>query len=393
MRAFSTVFAGVFALTAAFSGGIGRAQDPWIAGGGSFDPFLLALQPEVKTSALPAWMEGPAAVRPELSLVEVPVPPRWREAAVEMFALTVVFNDKGDGGPAVEWRADGGETTTLSYGLGEVGKGVGLNSRTVLVPQVLTREGGKLVVSYYGNFDSLLSLAVRPAREDLLAVLGARRSPSMVDGGLQVYEDREVNGSRQVKITGDTQNGAIVEAELAAEVEEIESAIEFVAPVQGKVEGAFVHLETLGLDPEARLELSVNGAAATALSFPAFELDDPSLVTDWNGRLVLAGWRKGSVFVPARLLNDGENSLVLSLKRSEGETGRKVYLRNTSIHLRFAQAPIDPNTVVETAEDLAGRPVEKASEPDFTLVEPALPVAEPQQEELPQVITSPSPGR
>jgi hypothetical protein len=84
---------------------------------------------------------------------------------------------------------------------------------------------------------------------------------------------------------------------------------------------------------------------------------------------------------------------VLSLERSEGETGRKVYLRNTSIHLRFAQAPIDPNTVVETAEDLAGRPVEKASEPDFTLVEPALPVAEPQQEELPQVITSPSPGR
>jgi hypothetical protein len=366
------------------------AQGPWIAGGGSFDPFLMALKPEVKVGALPAWMDAPAEVKPELSLVEVPFPPDWRGGAVDMFAVTVVFNDKGDGGPALEWRAENGKASTVSYGLGEVGQGVGLNSRTVLLPQVLTRAGGTLVVSYYGNFDSLLSLAVRPAREDLLAVLGARRSPSLVDGGLQVYEDREVNGARQVRMTGDTQNGAIVEAELAAEVEEIEAPIEFVAPVEGEVEGGFVHLEALGLDPEARLELSVNGEPAAPLSFPAFELDDPSLVADWNGRLVLAGWRKGSVYVPARMLREGENSLVLSLKRSEGETGRQVFLRNTAIHLRFAQAPLDPAAWAGTAEDLAGQPVEKPSEPDFNWVEPALPVAEPQQGELPQVVTSPA---
>ena len=363
------------------------AQDPWVGGGGSFDPFLLALQPEPKMSALPAWMESQAVVRPEMSLVEVPIPPRWREGAVEMFVLTVVFEDRGDGGPAVEWRAEDGKATTVSYGLGEIGKGVGLNSRTVLVPQVLTREGGVLIVSYYGKFDSLLSLAVRPAREDLLAVLGARRSPSLVDGGMQVYEDREVNGARQIRMTGDTQNGAIVEAELAAEVEEIDGSIEFVAPVEGKVEGGFVHLEALGLDPEARLELVVNGGAGVPLSFPAFELDDPSLVTDWNGRLIMAGWRKGSVYVPARLLKDGENSLVLSLKRSEDETGRAVFLRNTAIHLRFPQAPLDAAAAAAGTGELRNGPAERAGEPDFTLVEPALPG---EGEALPRVITSPA---
>ena len=142
-----------------------RAVELSIPAGGTFDPFLLALKPGVQMSPLPAWMEGPASIRPDLSKVEIPIAPLWKEASVEMYAVTVVFEDTGDGGPALEWK-HGEEISTVSNGLGEVGNPVGLNSRTVLLPQSLTKDGGTLVISYVGKFDSLLSLAVRPARLD-----------------------------------------------------------------------------------------------------------------------------------------------------------------------------------------------------------------------------------
>jgi hypothetical protein len=140
-------------------------------------------------------------------------------------------------------------------------------------------------------------------------------------------------------LTGDLQKGTIVEAELSAPLEPLESAIEFVAPLDGPVEGAMLKLETLGLDPEASLLVEVNKKPIGSINFPGFELNDPSIVTDWNGKLILAGWRKGSLFVPARFLLAGDNSIVVSLKRSEMETGRKVFLRNSQIHLRFAPRP------------------------------------------------------
>ena len=125
-----------------------------IPAGGTFDPFLLALKPGLQMSPLPAWMDGPATILPDLGLVEIPISPLWKESTVEMYAVTVVFEDSGDGGPLLEWK-NGDERSTISNGLGEVGNPVGLNSRTVLLPQVLTKDGGALVISHEGKFDSL----------------------------------------------------------------------------------------------------------------------------------------------------------------------------------------------------------------------------------------------
>ena len=357
-------------LVAAFCDPSLRAANTILHAGGTFDPLLLALQPVLRISALPPWVEQVPQVDTATSTVSVSIHPAWRSTGVEMFVATVVFNDNGDGGPALEWESPDDNVSTISYGLGEIGNPVGLNSRTVLLPQVLTREGGRLLLSYFGNFDSLLSLAIRPAREDSLAVVGERHAPVLIDGNLQVFEDGQVNGTRPVPMSGDLRNGSIIEAELSARVEPLEDSLEFVMPIQGKPEAAMLRLEALGLDPEARMEVTVNGRSLGTVSFPAFQLDDPSLVTDWNGGLVLAGWRKGSLFIAARHLLEGDNSIVVALKRSPVETGREVFLRNTGIHLRFgaSQWPQDlPALPSETKID--GVP----TEPDFTLVEPALP--------------------
>lgn len=354
---------------------------------GTYDPLLLALKPALQMSALPPWVAKMPRVDPEASLLEFEILPAWRAPGVDFFAVTVVFQDNGDGGPALEWRTEGGVVSTISYGLGEIGKPVGLNSRTVLLPQVLTREGGTVILSYYGKFESLLSIAVRPAREDDMAVMGARRFPILVDGDLQVFEDREVNGTRPVPLAGDVRNGSIVEAELAAQTEQLEDSIGFIVPIQGKPEAGMLRLETLGLDPEARLEVWLNDNPIGSVNFPGFQLDDPSLVADWNGNLVMAGWRKGSLFVPARHLVEGDNSIVIRLARSPVETGREVFLRNTGLHLRFAAAPWTPPT--EPVGEIPAEVDGVRSEPDFSLADPAIPSAV--EEPLPEVVTSPGP--
>ena len=350
-----------------------RAEDSHLHAGGTFDSFLLALQPEVRMGALPPWVEGPATVDAATATVTVTIQPDWLAGGVEMFVATVVFHDNGDGGPALEWEAPDGRVSAISYGLGEIGKPVGLNSRTVLLPQDLTCGGGKLLVSYFGKFESLLSMAIRPARKDSMTIVGDRHSPVLIDGNLQVFEDSEVNGTRPIPMAGDLRNGSIIEAELSARVEPLEDTLEFVIPIQGKPEAAMLRLESLGLDPEAKIEVLINNQNLGTVSFPSFQLDDPSLVTDWNGNLVLAGWRKGSLFIAARHLVEGDNSIVLTLKRSSAETGREVFLRNSGLHLRFStpQLPQDSSpSPIETKIDGL------STAPDFSLVEPALPETE-----------------
>ena len=124
-------------------------DDPSLDTGRNFAPFVLSLKPSLQMSPLPGWMQGPSVVRPETATIEIPVPALWAVPAVEIYALTVVFDDRGDGGPAVEWRSPNGSTTTISQGLGEIGTSLGLNARTILIPQELTRDGGVLLVSYY----------------------------------------------------------------------------------------------------------------------------------------------------------------------------------------------------------------------------------------------------
>jgi len=342
------------------------ADDAALATGRNFSPFLLTLEPSLQMSPLPGWMQQPALVREETATVEIPLPALWQSPTAEFFALTVVFNDRGDGGPAVEWRAPDGSTTAISNGLGEAGTSLGFNARTVLLPQALTRAGGTLLLSYYGNFESLLSLSVRPARGDLLAVLGGGSDPVLVDEGLRVFERAEVDGGRINPLTGDLRQGSIIDAELSASVEPLEGEIEFLVPTDGVVEGTVLRLDALGLDPEARIEVRVNQVLVGSLGFTPFRLDDPALVTDTLGRLVIAGWRTGTLFIPARLWMEGENSILVTLKRSAVETGRSVFIRNTGLHLRFGGE-------------------EMPADPDLTLPDPLVP--DPEDIPLPEIIT------
>lgn len=361
----------IVAMGLAIAPAFAASGDPSLDTGRNLSPFILSMKPTLQMSPLPGWMQQPAVVHPETATIEIPIPALWAVPAVEVYALTVVFDDHGDGGPAVEWRSPNGSTATLSQGLGEMGTALGFNARTILLPRELTREGGVLLVSYYAKFEKLVSLAVRPAREDPLAVLGGGSDPALVDEALRVFERTEVDGSRPPPLSGDIRRGAIVEADLSAPVQELDGELEFIVPVEGVVEGALLKIDVLGLDPEAVVQVRVNSTPAGELGFSQFRLDDPALVPDSLGRLVMAGWRNGYLFVPARRWQAGENSVVLALKRSDVETGRPVFIRNAGLHVRFGSA--------------AARGNNPSAEPDFSIPDPLLP--NPQDPPLPEIVT------
>jgi hypothetical protein len=191
----------------------------------------------------------------------------------------------------------------------------------------------------------------------------------LVDEALRVFEPEEVDGLRRPPVSGDVRRGAVVEADLSAPIEPLESDLEFVVPTEGAVEGSMVLLDVLGLDPEARIEVRVNSILVGTLNFPPLRLDDPALVPDNLGRLTFAGWRKGSLFIPARLWLPGDNSIVLTLKRSDAEAGRPVFVRNSSLHLRFGT-------------EAAASP----APPDLSLPDPLVP--DPAEPPLPEIVTS-----
>jgi len=310
------------------------------------EPLTISLKPSLRMSPLPNWLRVPPLVNREAALIEFPIPPAWQGNTGDHLVLSVVFNDTGDGGPAVEWRASDGTGIVLSTGLGEVGNGVGLNARTVLLPPHLVREGGILQISYYGRYEALVNISLRPAREEVIAVLGAQATPGLLDESSRVYDAAEIDGGRPVPLTGDVRRGAVVEAELLATTEELLGAVEFVAPIAGDVEGAALQLDCLGLDLEATIGIHINGVSIGAVAFPTCRLDDPALVKDGAGRVVFAGWRAGSLFIPARFFVQGDNAILLTLKRSELESGQPVFLRNTTLHLRFGPATFRPSPVI-----------------------------------------------
>lgn len=355
-----------------------EARDASLATGRNSAAFVLLLKPSVQMNPLPGWMLKPAVVQPELATVEIPIPALWQVSTAEFYVLTVVFDDCGDGGPAVEWRSSSGKMTIISPGLGESGKSLGLNARTLLLPQELTREGGVAMISYGGKFDGLVSLAIQPARADSLAVIGAQGDFSLVNEDRQAFPSEEVDGSQPSVLSGDIRKGAIVEAELSSAIEPLEGELEFVVPTQGNIEGAMLRLDVLGLDTEARIEVLVNSIPVGTVGFSAFRLDDPALVPDARGRLILAGWRRGELFIPARLWASGENSIVLSLRRSEFEEGRPIFLKNTQIHLRFGGMQPESSSPPRNT---------RFGEPDFTLPDPL--ISDPAESPLPEVGTIP----
>jgi len=269
--------------------------------------------------------------------VEIPVRPLSPDAETSCHALTVVFDDNGDGGPVVEWLAADSEATLLSAGLGTLGTGSGTEARTLLLPQNLTLPGGTLRVSFAGRFGRLRTIELLPCAEITVAAPPDRGDAVMVNNTGRVLSGNEVSGGEAPLLRGDLTHGRVVRAELSASPIPLGEAspVEVIVPMESVAGESFLRAELSGLDPSSRVEVAVNGTSLGPLGMEPFPLDDAATIRSPSGRLVRAGWRAGAAFVPAGLWKQGENSVVLSLRRSGDDPGTPVRLRNAVAELLF----------------------------------------------------------
>ena len=320
---------------------------PVLKASGLFDPLVVTLQPKVSIGILPTW-EGTThvpSIHSESDSVDIPVPSLTTQEEIGCFALTVVFQDNGDGGPVVEWISNQGDLTLLSAGLGDNGVALGLNARTLLLSQALTLDGGTIRVSFTGRFSRMISTSLRPARELGVAALGSDLKPALIENDRQVLSEEEVSGNDIHPQSGDRTDGYVIHADLAASPLRLDlpgsgNTTEFVIPLSDKPVGSLIQAEIGGLEPESWIEVSVNGESRGILAPAPFSLNDPAVViTPPKNHLQVAGWRHASLFIPARLWTPGDNSVLMTLHRSTDDAGAPVYLRRVRGDLLFSGTP------------------------------------------------------
>ena len=321
---------------------------------GSFLPQTVTLQPSQIIDPPAPWATASGSIHPESDSIQFPLPSLAAQDQIGCFALTAVFDDLGDGGPVLEWISREGQLSLLSAGLGENGVALGLNARTVVIPQSLTLDGGVVKVSYPGRFARMISTTLRPARELGVAVLGTDSSPALIQENQHVLSGGEVSGVDEKFSPGDRADGRVIHADLATAPLRIDQSdsggvTEFVVPLTSTPQGSMLHAEVGGLDPESWMEVTINGESRGVLSLAPFELQDPGVVFSPAGHLLVAGWRRASLFLPARLWHKGDNSLVLTLHRSAGDSGKAVHVRKVSCDYLF-----DPTKTLQGASVVSG---------------------------------------
>ena len=126
--------------------------------------------------------------------------------------------------------------------------------------------------------------------------------------------------------------------------------MEFILPLGANPRASEIRMDVAGLDPESWIEVAVNGESFGAMGAFSLALNSPSSLFSDSGRLLFAGWRPASLFLPARLWKEGDNSIVLTLHHVLGDGGNPVFLRRAQLDLLF---PPSGTPVPLTATDSA----------------------------------------
>ena len=310
------------------------------------DAWTIRLQPAFSIGPIPAWassLTNAPTLEKGADAVDIPLPPLASQDAIGCYAATVVFDDNGDGGPVVEWMSPDGPRILLSAGLGEQAITLGANARTLLLSESLALDGGTLRVSFAGRMNRLRSVTLRPARELSVASLGTALNPALITEQGKVLSDQEVSGSAPAPRSGDTTEGRVVSAELAALPLRLDApgsgdSMEFAIPVAGNPAGGVLGAQIAGLDPESWIEVTLNGESRGVLATAPLALNDPSTLLGPGGRVMVAGWQQASLYLPGRIWKEGDNSLILTLHRTRGDAGQPLYLQNVRCDLLFPES-------------------------------------------------------
>jgi len=225
----------------------------------------------------------------------------------------VIFQGGASGQFLRIYTQSGGEGATIAGNLDE-GTGL-LSSRTLLIPAAAPT---RVVLQSNASLSPIRRLVWEWAAPQALPVAKAKQDdataatlPGAVRGGT-LLSLAEVDGSPPVapavKVGSHFTRTPLLD--LPARYEDGGAA--FVVAIDRLPTGARLAGKLLGLPPEGELECRVNGERVGTFSAPPPPLGDGSYLPNPDGGSpLLAAWRAGALYIPARLLHSGENTIEL----------------------------------------------------------------------------------
>jgi hypothetical protein len=307
-----------------------ESNDPWA-------PLKITVSPEPNIGPIPHWALPPH-IDKESSSVEIPIPPLAEQTDIENFAITINFMDMGDGGPLIEKQSKNEAfPTLLCSGLGINGPALGINSRTITIPNDLAMDGGKIIVRHVGRFEQLNSITLRPGRTVMVSALNENNAPAIIDHSTIIEQDL-AEGALPILKTGDATHGRVTTASLSPSIEELDGSIEFIFDISNKPAATLFKTDILGLDLEAHIDVELNGKSVGPLNISPFELDAPELLDETkknnsSPQLQIAGWRSSYIYISQDYWREKDNHLLLIVKPSDNAQTSKIHLKNSSLEI------------------------------------------------------------
>lgn len=258
--------------------------------------------------------------------------------------VTIVFRENGANSLGAFWVDSQSSTqTTLA---GNLAEGItGLNQRTLQIPAARMEGGGTLVLAGApGDIERVRF--DRVAASPVYVVTDQAPVSLIVADRLQ--SDPDLSGAIASGLP-DTWLGRVLDAPLQEVPASLDKgAVEFSVPIGSEVSQVLLRAKFLGLPLNESVTVWLNGQVAGKLQPMAPPLTDVGYVTDAQGLVTYAGWRTGSIFLPASLLKQGDNSIQVESKTSG------VYIRDAALQLKApAENPATVVTGSSTIQDAA----------------------------------------
>jgi hypothetical protein len=302
-----------------------RAEDEPVTGV-MVDLSRHSLQP------LPSWLAVTDA-EPTGTAFQIAAP-----QGVSDLAVTFYFRETNGSTLSVDWLGING-AFPLSANLCE---GVDLpNQRTLLISRETIGAFGSLVVSSPDG-----SPLVDRVRFDWTVPSTVASTPGALVPGLlradgSLLAADELDG-QPVFPEEDEWTGRTVTAALSAVPERVERGVAYCVDIAESPKWARLSLQVLGLPLDSAVAIWINGRSAGQLMAETPNLNDPGLITDSEGHPSYAGWRKVTLFVPAGLIMDGENTFQFS-RQDPLNAAPALAVKDVTLQLRFHDTPPEPS--------------------------------------------------
>ena len=256
-------------------------------------------------------------------------------------AVTFYFTEKEGGFLKLYWQG-ATEAETLCDNLYD---GVVMpNQKTILIPKSVIHSGGTLTVLSGTSDTGIQRVEWNWVTPTTIAVVDTATTPALLRAGNQPLRAEEISGNEPVP-TSDRIHGNAVSAVIQEEPVRIEQGVEFLASLEAVPPLARIEVQLLGVPLNRNIAVWINGVPVNQLSLDVPDLSDPGyLPPTETSAPVYIGWRKGTVFVPASALREGENLFRFAWIENDptASVTTPLALKNFFLQLNFDAAPTVP---------------------------------------------------